>query len=340
MRKHVLIIAEAGVNHNGDLDRAVELIKVAAKSGADYIKFQTFITELNISKDAKKADYQIANTGTSESQFEMVKKLELTFDHFRFLKEVCVREGIKFSSTAFDSPSIDFLDELGVDFFKIPSGEITNQQFLEKVASKQKPIIMSTGMATLEEIEHAIKIIEKKGANRSQVKVLHCNTEYPTPMQDVNLMAMKTIERQLNVRVGYSDHTLGIEVPVAAVALGADVIEKHFTLDKTLPGPDHKASVDPKQLEEMVRSIRNIELAISGSGEKKPSQSEAQNLKIVRKSLHYVNDKKPGDSLQDSDLISIRPGDGISPMAMGDIVGRKLRIGVKAFSKVSLTDFE
>lgn len=336
----VLIIAEAGVNHNGDINLAKSLIKAAADSGADYVKFQTFVTELNIAKDAIKAEYQLKTTDSFESQFEMVKKLELSFENFRDLNRYCKECGIKFLSTGFDLPSVDFLESLEIDFFKIPSGEITNKPFLEYIGKKNKPVVLSTGMSTLQEISDAMAVLIKSGLAKEEITVLHCNTEYPTPFEDVNLHAMKTIEKELGVSIGYSDHTVGIEVPIAAVALGAIVIEKHFTLDRALPGPDHKASLQPSELSQMIKAIRNIELALSGSGLKEPSNSEIANIKVIRKSLHYRSDIKKGERLTANNFICIRPGDGISPMQIDTVAGRILKNDVQAFTKVEAKDFE
>jgi N,N'-diacetyllegionaminate synthase len=323
---NVIIIAEAGVNHNGSLDLAKQLIDIAVWACADFVKFQTFKTELNISKTAVKAEYQEKNTqNIQETQFEMVKKLELSFDDFRELNIYCKRKGIGFLSTGFDLPSIDFLNELGQLFFKIPSGEITNKPFLQHIAKKSKPVIMSTGMATLQEIRDAMKVLIDQGLNKEQISVLHCNTEYPTPMVDVNLKALLTIQNELGVKIGYSDHTNGIEVSIAAVALGATIIEKHFTIDRNLIGPDHSASLEPNELKAMINAIRNIEQAISGNGIKKPSESEIKNINIARKSLHLSEDFEAGHTIMENDLISLRPGDGISPMEINSIIGRKLR---------------
>jgi N,N'-diacetyllegionaminate synthase len=313
MRK-VIIIAEAGVNHNGSLEMAKKLIEEAKNAGADYVKFQTFITELNISEKADKAVYQIVQTGDNDTQFEMVKKLELTFENFNDLKQHSDKVGIQFLSTGFDIPSLNFLEQLNPAFYKIPSGEITNKSYLQHIARKGKDIILSTGMSTIADISAALAVIEAEGISRDRITVLHCNTEYPTPMRDVNLLAMNHIARELGVKVGYSDHTLGIEVPISAVALGANVIEKHFTLDRTLPGPDHSASLEPEELKAMVSAIRNIEQAISGSGIKEPSESELKNIAVARKSLHTVKDFKAGAILSKEALIALRPGNGISPM--------------------------
>jgi N,N'-diacetyllegionaminate synthase len=338
MNKKVLIIAEAGVNHNGDINKAIELIEMAAEAGVDIVKFQTFITELNISKKASKADYQINNTGASESQFEMVKKLELSFDDFVILKQKCEEVKIQFLSTGFDLPSIDFLESLNPPFYKIPSGEITNKPYLKHVAKKGKDIILSSGMSNIAEIKEAITVIQEQGINLNRITVLHCNTEYPTPMQDVNLLAMKHIAKELGVNVGYSDHTLGIEVPIAAVALGAQVIEKHFTLDRNLPGPDHVASLEPNELKAMVKAIRNIEQAISGSGVKEASESEKPNIKIARKSIHVNQDLKAGHRLNSDDLIMKRPGDGLSPMEIEKVIGKELNRDLKEESKLTWED--
>lgn len=339
MRKKVIIIAEAGVNHNGSLSMAYKLVEAASKSGADYIKFQTFKTELNISKIAKKANYQIENTNDKvETQFEMVKKLELSFNDFKKLKEYCDKLNIGFLSTGFDFESVDFLDKLGMDYFKIPSGEITNKPLLKYISNKNTPLIVSTGMCNMSEIGTALSILTENGCNKNDIIVLHCNTEYPTPYIDINLKAMISIANTHNVKVGYSDHSLGIEVPIAAVALGAEVIEKHFTLDKNLLGPDHKCSLNPEELKSMVLSIRNTEAAISGDGVKEPSKSEMKNIDIARKSLHLKEDLQQGDILSATDLISLRPGNGISPMQIEKIIGKKIKINLKAFTKLSFSD--
>jgi N,N'-diacetyllegionaminate synthase len=321
-----LIIAEAGVNHNGDLQKALELIDVAAAAQVDYVKFQTFKAETIVNPSAQKADYQIKNmSGESNTQFEMLKKLEMGLDWYKVLIQRCQEKGVKFLSTGFDSESIDFLDSLEIPFYKIPSGEITNKLYLQHIAQKGKDIILSTGMSTIADIRAALVVIEAEGISRDRITVLHCNTEYPTPMTDVNLRAMNHIARELGVKVGYSDHTLGIEVPIAAVALGACVIEKHFTLDRSLPGPDHAASLEPEELKAMVMAIRNIEQAISGSGIKEPSASEMKNIAVARKSLHTVKGLKAGAILTQDDLIALRPGNGISPMLVNEVVGKVLK---------------
>ena len=321
--KKVIIIAEAGVNHNGDINNAKKLIDKAVEANVDYIKFQTFKTELCISKNAVKADYQIENTqNSSESQLEMVKKLELSFEQFVELEKYCQQKGVQFLSTGFDFESLEFLAGLGITIAKVPSGEITNLPYLRKVATLFPEVILSTGMATITEIKDAIKVLTDNGVSKDKIIVLHCNTEYPTPMEDVNLKAMLHIQRELGEPVGYSDHTLGIEVPIAAVALGATVIEKHFTLDKTLPGPDHKASLEPEELKAMVMAIRNVEKAIGGSGLKEVSKSEAKNKPIARKSIVATKTIKKGDLFSVENLTVKRPGTGISPMQWDNVIGK------------------
>ncbi|MGY3795203.1 N-acetylneuraminate synthase [uncultured Aquimarina sp.] len=320
MRK-TLIIAEAGVNHNGDINLAKKLIDAAAIAGVDYVKFQTFNSKKLVSKNAQKAAYQKENTGNaSESQLAMLQKLELSKEMHLELIKYCDSKNIKFLSTGFDLESIDFLNQLDIDLFKVPSGEITNLPYLRKIGALGKPIIISTGMADLSEIEEAVNVMLNAGADKSKISVLHCNTEYPTPMRDVNLSAMNTIKEQLEVSIGYSDHTLGIEIPIAAVALGATVIEKHFTLDKTMEGPDHKASLEPNELKAMVEGIRNIEKAM-GHGRKEPSSSEIKNKTIVRKSIVAGRDIKKGEILTENNITVKRPGNGISPMRWDSIIG-------------------
>lgn len=318
--KKVKIIAEAGVNHNADFNRAIKMIEIAKECGADIIKFQTAVPELVMTKGATMADYQIANTGKKESQIEMAKKLHLPLDAFKQLKEYCQKIEIEFLSTPFDFKSIDYLHALGMKTFKIPSGEITNLPYLRKIGSFKNEVILSTGMATLGEIEAAIDILIKAGTKKENITVLHCNTEYPTPFEDVNLLSMKTISKAFGVKVGYSDHTKGIEVPIAAVSLGAEIIEKHFTLDRNLPGPDHKASLDPKELKEMVLAIRNIEKAL-GNGIKKPSASETKNIVIARKSIVAKTKIKKGELFTEDNLTTKRPGNGLSPMLWDNIIG-------------------
>ncbi len=315
-----IIIAEAGVNHNGSLDVAMALIDQAALAGVDYVKFQTFKAEKLVTNSAKKAEYQIQNTGNNDSQFQMLKKLELNeVDHY-LLKSHCDQVGVKFLSTAFDLESIDFLYELGIDFFKVPSGEITNYPYLRKIAQKGLPVVLSTGMCTLGDIEQAISVLKRYGLDHSQISILHCTTEYPTPMTDVNLNAMHAIRCAFQTEVGYSDHTKGIEVPIAAVALGARIIEKHFTLDRNMEGPDHIASLEPVELASMVRSIRNIEDAM-GSGVKLPSISEQKNIAIARKSIVAGKRIMKGELFCENNLTIKRPGNGISPMRWCDIIG-------------------
>jgi N-acetylneuraminate synthase/N,N'-diacetyllegionaminate synthase len=331
----VIIIAEAGVNHNGELKKAIELVEIAADAGADYVKFQTFKTDLNISKSAKKADYQEKNTGNTESQFEMVKKLELSFDDFLVIEKKCQELNIGFMSTGFDIPSIEFLDTLKPKYYKIPSGEITNKPYLEYVGKVAEKIILSTGMANIEEIKEAVNILEKSGVKKKNTTILHCNTEYPTPYEDVNLLAMLHIKNEIGVEIGYSDHTLGIEVSIAAVALGATIIEKHFTLNRNLPGPDHIASLEHEELKAMISGIRNIELAISGNGIKEASESEKPNKLIARKSIHIKRKLKKGHVLVSEDLIMRRPGDGISPMEIDNVLGKILLTDTEEDTKLS-----
>ena len=323
MKNKIYIIAEAGVNHNGSFKQAVKLIDAAVRAKADAIKFQTFIAEECISKNAELAAYQQINIKNKfNNQLDMLRQLELSFDQFRELNDLCLKTGIDFLSTPFDFKSIDFLSLIDMTFWKIPSGEINNLPYLRKIGSLEKKIIMSTGMATLGEIESAIEILETAGTLRSNIIILHCNTEYPTPMQDVNLKAMGTIKYAFpGTRVGYSDHTLGIEIPVAAAAMGAVVIEKHFTLDKTLPGPDHKASLNPEELAAMVKAVRNIEKAL-GNGIKQPSPSELKNIYAARKSIVAARDIKIGEKFTDDNLTVKRPGTGISPIKWDEITGK------------------
>lgn len=315
---HTFIIAEAGPNHNGDFDTALRLVDAAKRAGVDCVKFQTFVSEELISKRAEKAEYQKKTTGADESQYEMLKKLELSFDQFRELKKYCEEAGIMFLSTPFDIPSIHFLQELDIAFWKIPSGEITNFPYLVEIAKTHKDVVMSTGMSEMKEIAAAIKVLQENGAGR--ISLLHCNTEYPTPFEDVNLRAMDTLRDAFNVPVGYSDHSLGISVPIAAVARGAQIIEKHFTLDKNMVGPDHKASLEPQELCDMVSAIRSIEKAL-GSSEKKPSASERKNIAVARKSIVARTAIKAGEILTEQKLAVKRPGSGISPMRWNEIVG-------------------
>jgi len=316
-----LIIAEAGVNHNGNLELAKKLIDAAADAGVDFVKFQTFVPEKLVSKFAAKAEYQKKSTDGAESQLEMIRKLQLSKQQHLELIDHCRKKKIAFLSTAFDLESIDLLVELGIKLGKVPSGEITNLPYLVKMAKSFESIILSTGMSNMSEIKAAVEILVKNGKTKDQITVLHCNTEYPTPMKDVNLLAMNTIKREMGVRIGYSDHTLGIEVPVAAVALGASVIEKHFTIDKSLPGPDHGASLDPEELKQMVVAIRNIESAL-GNPEKVPSPSEEKNMAIARKSIVAGKDIKAGETFTEENLAVKRPGSGLSPMKWNEVIGK------------------
>lgn len=316
------IIAEAGVNHNGSFELAKRMIDEAFLARVDAIKFQTFKADLTITKSAKKALYQLEGTDVNETQYQMAKNLELSYDSFKKLNDYCKFIGIEFLSTPFDLPSVDFLNDINMRVFKIASGEITNLLLLKKIGSLKKEVILSTGMSDMKEIESAINILVKAGTPKKKITVLHCNTEYPTPMYDVNLKAMITIKDKLCVKIGYSDHTSGIEIPIAAVAMGAEVIEKHFTLDKNMEGPDHKASLSPNELKIMVESIRNVEKAL-GNGVKKPSVSEIKNITVARKSIHAASFIRKGEVFTDKNIIIKRPGIGISPMLWDDIIGRK-----------------
>lgn len=318
--KRTLIIAEAGVNHNGNLELAYKMVDAAVEAGADIVKFQTGKPEAVISKYAEKAEYQKETTGAEESQLDMVRKIMLKYEEFIPLKAYCEKKNIKFLSTPFDCESIDFLEKLGCDIWKIPSGEITNYPYLKKIGETGKPIIMSTGMSTLEEVAAAIDLLKNAGAG--EISLLHCNTQYPTPYKDVNLKAMLELKKRFNCTVGYSDHTKGIEVPIAAVALGAQIIEKHFTLDRKMEGPDHKASLEPKELKQMIQSIRNIELAL-GDGQKRVTESEKANKIIARKSIIAKKTIKKGEIFTDENLTTKRPGNGISPMRWNEVLGKK-----------------
>lgn len=331
-----LIIAEAGVNHNGSLEMALEMVRVAARAGADIVKFQTFVANKIAVAQAPKADYQIAATGAAESQQEMMARLELSRSDHAALIEECARQEISFLSTGFDEMSVNMLVELGINRIKAPSGEITNLPLLRHIASKGLPVILSTGMATLGEVEDAISVLHGHGVPYGDITVLHCNTEYPTPMQDVNLPAMTSMRAAFGVSIGYSDHTVGIELPIAAVALGATVIEKHFTLDRTLPGPDHRASLEPEELSQMVRAIRNIELAMSGDGVKRPSPSEVKNRPIARRSIVAARDIAAGEAFTVENLTAKRPGTGISPMRWDEVIGQSARKAFKADEMIAL----
>ena len=316
----VFIIAEAGVNHNGSITLAKELIDVAARSGADAVKFQTFKAEKLVSKTAEKANYQKKNTDSLESQFDMLNRLELDLNAHQELISYCKDRGIMFLSTAFDHESIDLLNDLGLKIFKIPSGEITNLPYLRHIGSLNKKVILSTGMSSIEEIDDALKILINSGTKKENITVLHANTMYPTPMEDVTLNAMKTVADVFDIEVGYSDHTLGIEIDIAAAAMGAKIIEKHFTLDREMEGPDHKASLEPFELKSMVEAIRNIEKAM-GDGNKRPSNSEKPNIEIARKSIVAIKSIAKGDVFSDKNIAVKRPGNGLSPMKWDSIVG-------------------
>lgn len=320
MTKKIYIIAEAGVNHNGSIETAKKMISAAKNAGVDAIKFQTFNTDLLVTKTAQKARYQKVNTETEESQYRMLKKLELTKENYCELKKLCQEFDIEFMSTPFDLESIAMLEEIGVDKYKLPSGEITNYPYLVKLAGTRKPVILSTGMCTLEDISAAIKVLNDNGANC--LTLLHCTTEYPAPFAEVNLRAMITMKEKFGLDVGYSDHTKGIEIPIAAAAMGACVIEKHFTLDKNMEGPDHQASLEPGELAAMVRAVRNVEAAM-GNGVKKPSESEIKNIAIARKSLVAVTKINKGEFLTEKNIASKRPGNGISPMKWFEVMGTR-----------------
>ena len=333
---HTLIIAEAGVNHNGSIDIAKQLVDKAVEAGVDIIKFQTFKADKLVSKSAKQAEYQKKNIGTNsdDSQYNMLKKLELSEQDHQELMAYCKERGIQFFSTAFDLESIDYLHSLNLGLWKIPSGEITNYPYIKKIAQYHEPVILSTGMCKMDDISAAMNVLCKNGVERSQITILHCNTEYPTPYKDVNLMAMQQIKKEYQVSVGYSDHTKGIEVPIAAVALGASVIEKHFTLDRNMEGPDHKASLEPDELKAMVSAIRHIEQAL-GDGHKQISESERKNIAIARKSIVAACPIKKGEMLTEQNLTVKRPGTGISPMRWEEVIGTK---AIKDFAEEDLIE--
>lgn len=320
--KHIIIIAEAGVNHNASMEMARRMVREAARAGADYVKFQTAVPELVISSIAPKAEYQKETTGEGESQLDMCRAIHLPLSAYAELAELCREEGIGFMSTPFDLVSIDTLAPLGMDYWKIPSGEITNLPYLRKIASKGGKVILSTGMSTLDEVETAVSVLEKGGIPRRDVILLHCTTQYPTPMEDVNLRAMDTLATLGCGGIGYSDHTLGIEVPIAAAARGASVIEKHFTLDKNLPGPDHRASLEPAELKAMVDAVRNIEVAL-GTGVKTAAPSEVANINVARKSIVAARDIKCGETFTEENITVKRPGGGINPMLWDDVIGKR-----------------
>lgn len=319
MREHVFIIAEAGDNHNGDYELALRLVDKAVEAGADCVKFQTFLTEEIISKRAPKAEYQINNTGSEESQFDMVKKLELSFDDFRRIKKYCDDKRIMFLSTPYDKYSINFLNELDIALWKIPSAEINNVPYLRMIAKTKKPVILATGMSTMEEVRFAVDILKNNGT--TDITLLQCNSEYPTPYKDVNLSAMYALKNEFNCMVGYSDHTQGIEIPMAAVAMGAKVIEKHFTLNHNMIGPDHSASLEPDELKHMITGIRNIELAM-GDGKKEPSESERRNIGVMRTSIVAAKLIEIGEIFDESNLATKRPADGLSPAEWDNVVGK------------------
>lgn len=320
--KHIIIIAEAGVNHNASMEMARRMVREAARAGADYVKFQTAVPELVISSIAPKAEYQKETTGEGESQLDMCRAIHLPLSAYAELAELCREEGIGFMSTPFDLVSIDTLAPLGMDYWKIPSGEITNLPYLRKIASKGGKVILSTGMSTLDEVETAVSVLEKGGIPRHDVTLLHCTTQYPTQMEDVNLRAMDTLATLGCGDTGYSDHTLGIEVPIAAAARGAAVIEKHFTLDKNLPGPDHRASLEPSELKAMVDAVRNIEMAL-GTGVKTAAPSETANINVARKSIVAARDIKCGETFTEENITVKRPGGGINPMLWDDVIGKR-----------------
>lgn len=315
-----VVIAEAGVNHNGDLGLAKQMVKAAKESGADIVKFQTAKLELLVSKFAPMAEYQKENTGRTESQMDMLKRLLLPYDDFAVLARYCDEVGIQFLSTPFDIDSVDFLSSLGCALWKIPSGEITNLPYLERIGSQRQPIILSTGMSTLDEIQEALNVLYGSGADK--ITLLHCTTEYPAPFETVNLKAMLTLKEKFQTDVGYSDHTMGIEIPVAAVAMGAAVIEKHFTLSRSMEGPDQKASLEPQEFKSMVSAIRNIELAM-GDGEKKPAQSETVNMVVARKSIIARRAIVKGEVLTEDNITTKRPGSGLSPMKWYEVLGTR-----------------
>lgn len=329
MKKPILIIAEAGVNHNGDIAMAKRLVDVAADAGADIVKFQTFSADRLATHQTKKADYQRLNSDAAETQYQMLRRLELSKSMHHEIIEHCTKRNIEFLSTGFDIESINFLMNLGIKLFKIPSGEITNLPYLQHIGQFKLPIIMSTGMATMIEIEEAINVLEKAGTPKSKITVLHCTTEYPASINEVNLRAMQSIKKAFDIEIGYSDHTLGIEISIAAAAMGATVIEKHFTLDKNSQGPDHLASLEPHELKSMIDSVRNIEDAM-GNGIKSPSDKEKKNMLVARKSIVASKDIMKNEIFTTENLTTKRPGTGISPMKLEKVIGKT---AIKNFSK-------
>lgn len=332
---HTFIIAEAGVNHNGDLSMAMQMVEIAAKAGADAVKFQTFSAEALTTKDADKADYQKLNTDAEESQQAMLASLELSPDEYKQIYQHCQQYGIEFMSTAFDEQSLDFLIELGIQRIKIPSGELTNLPLLRHAASKELPVIVSTGMATLQEIEDTLGVLYQAGVNQSELIVLHCNTAYPTPFEDVNLSCLQTMHNHFKLPIGYSDHTQGDEVAIASVALGAVAIEKHFTIDRGLPGPDQSTSLEPEEFAAMVQRIRNIE-QVKGDGIKQPTASEKINIEIARKSIVAKTDIKQGDFFSSENITTKRPATGLSPMKWDEVVGQTAKRDFKADELIEL----
>lgn len=334
-KKHVIIIAEAGVNHNGSVEIAYKLVDEAARAGVDYIKFQTFKSEGVVTKKAEKADYQKVTTGDQENtQLELIKKLEISYNGYRDILNYCKKKGVKFFSTSTDPESVEFLASLHLGMWKIPSGEVTNKKFLQKIASYNEETIFSCGMSTIEMVRDAIKVLLDAGLDKEKLTLLHCNTEYPTPMKDVNLRAMQTMAKKFGIKVGYSDHTLGIEVPIAAVAMGASIIEKHFTLDRNMEGPDQKASLEPDELCSMVKAIRNVEQAL-GDGVKRITESERRNIIIARKSIVAARDIKAGEIFTEENLTIKRPGNGISPMKWDEVIGK---VAKKDFAEEDLIE--
>jgi N-acetylneuraminate synthase len=336
--QHVTVIAEAGVNHNGDPEMALQLIDAAAAAGADYVKFQTFRADHIATASAPKAGYQQQTTGNTESQLDMIRKLELSEETHLRLVQRCREKNIRFLSTAFDLPSVELLERIGIDFYKIPSGELTNLPYLRKIAALGKPVLLSTGMATLQEVRDTFDVLVNGGIPKERITILQCTTEYPAPPAETNLLAMRTMQQEFGTAVGFSDHTEGITIAIAAVAMGATVIEKHFTLDRNLPGPDHKASLEPDELKAMIDGIRLVEKAI-GDGIKRPGNAEQKNINIARKSLHLTKDLPAGHVLAATDLLPKRPGNGISPMLIDSVIGKKLLRDVAADEQLLPGDF-
>lgn len=335
-KKQVIIIAEAGVNHNGSIEIAKKLVDEAARAKVDYIKFQTFKSEGVVTKKAEKAEYQKATTGTAENtQLELIKKLEISYNGYREIIDYCKKKGVKFFSTSTDPDSVEFLASMNLGMWKIPSGEVTNYHFLKKIAGYNQLTMFSLGMSDMEMVRDAVNILLSNGLDKDKLILLHCNTEYPTPYKDVNLRAMQTIANEFGVCVGYSDHTLGIEIPVAAVAMGASVIEKHFTLDRNMEGPDHKASLEPDELCEMVKAIRNVEDAL-GDGVKRITESERKNIIIARKSIVAARNIKKGEVFTESNLTTKRPGDGVSPMRWNEVLGQTAKRDFEEEEKIEL----